>query len=54
METTETILDNYFKVFKASVNLERVDKNNLYLNHDAAAKALGLKPENLIPGGLVF
>ena len=38
----ETLLASYLREFKASARLESVNASNLFLNHEAAAKALGL------------
>lgn len=43
----ETLLDYYTGRFEAVATLERVSEKNLYLDHEAAAKALGLPAERL-------
>ena len=43
----EPLLDYYTGRFLAVATLERVSEKNLYLDHEAAAKTLGLPPERL-------
>lgn len=47
MTNQEPLLDYYTGRFKAVATLERVSEQNLYLDHEAAAKALGLPIERL-------
>ncbi len=47
MSNQETLLAFYLREFKISATFESVNAGNLFLDHEAAAKALGLPPERL-------